>query len=413
MTELRKLEALLDSLGGEKRIRYALDHFKTALDSVGNPEKSVKSILIGGTNGKGTTTLLISHALRAQGFDVSTYLSPHLQSPTERILRNLRPIEEKELLELAQEFKPIAEKFELTYFEYLTLLFFVKAQRGQSDYSVVEVGLGGRLDSTNVFDPIASVLTNVSLDHQALLGNTKEEILREKLGILRPKGTLFTGITEPHLKEIIKLKCQELEASYRFSDELDGRTLSSHWDGQEALIEALPFSLTNPSPGTLANAKLAFLALSNVFPDIPAATLQRAFKNTKTPGRFETVSLKPRVILSGDHNPAGIDCLKESLSGPRKGKLFTVCAFSPDKPFTEMYGELKKISDHILLTQIPRLKDKTTDTYRSQGEFEEDAFTAVNKILNLTSSEDTVLITGSLYLVGELRKLWKDKVTFE
>lgn len=412
MNEQSQLDEVLESLGGEKRIRYTLDHFKLALNSIGNPEQTVKSILIGGTNGKGTTTLLISHALRDHGFKVSTYLSPHLQSPTERILFNLYPVSDKELLKLALEFKSTATQFELTYFEFMTLLFFVHAQRTQTDYSVVEVGVGGRLDSTNVFEPIASVLTNVSLDHQALLGNTKEAILKEKLGIVRQNGRVFSGVTELNLKDIIRSQCQSIKATFQFSDELDGKNLSSTWEGQETLIDGNPFFLTNPSPGTLANAKLAFLTLRNVFPFIPVTTLQTAFKNTKTPGRFETVHLNPRVVLSGDHNPAGIECLRHTLQSSRSGRLFTVCAFSPDKPFNEMYSELKSLSDEILLTQIPRLKDKTTESYRELGDFEDNAQIAVQKMLNQAKPEDTLLITGSLYLVGELRKLWKEKVTF-
>ncbi len=412
MTDLEKLEALLESLGGEKRIRYALDHFQTALKSVGNPEQTVKSILIGGTNGKGTTTLLISQTLKAQGFKVSTYLSPHLQSPTERILNNLNPIEEKELLALAEEFKSTADKFELTYFEYLTLLFFVQAQRNQSDFSIIEVGLGGRLDSTNVTDPIATVLTNVSFDHQSLLGNTLETILKEKLGILRNESLLFTGIREPQLKEIIETQCQELDAIFYYSQELTTEIHKITWEGQEISINGYPFFLRNPSPGTLANAALAFLTLRIIFPAIPISTLQTAFRKTKTPGRFETLSLNPRVVLSGDHNPAGITCLKSTLNKVSSGKLLILCGFSPDKPYQEMYLELKEISDDILLTQIPRLSDKTTEQYRAMGNFEENAEIAVQKMLAKTGPEDTLLITGSLYLVGELRRLWKNKVSF-
>lgn len=413
MNNLEKLESVLESLGGEKRIRYTLDHFKSALKSVGNPEQNVKSLLIGGTNGKGTTTLLISHALKASGLKVSTYLSPHLQSPAERILNQLEPIPEKALLELAIEFEQTAKQFELTYFEYLTLLFFVHAKRTQSDYSVVEVGLGGRLDSTNVFDPVASILTNVSLDHQAFLGDTKEAILNEKLGILRPSGLLFTGIVEPELKNKVETKCLELRANCYFSENLKSKCLKTCWDGQEAVIDGFSFFLTNPSPGTLVNAKLAFLSLRTLFPSMPISTLQTAFQDTKTPGRFETVSLNPRVVLSGDHNLAGIECLKETLKSSKSGRLLTICGFSPDKPFTEMYAELKAISDEIVLTQISRLKDKTTTSYRDLGYFEEDPTKAVQKLLALARPEDTVLVTGSLYLVGELRKLWKEKVSFQ
>lgn len=412
MTDRDTLEALLDSLGGEKRIRYALDHFKSALAAVGNPEKSVKSILIGGTNGKGTTTLLISQALKTHGLKVTTYLSPHLQSPAERILTNLEPVKDSEFLALATEFEPIAKQFSLTYFEYLTMLFFLHAQKVGSDFSIIEVGLGGRLDSTNVTDPIATVLTNVSFDHQAFLGNTLESILTEKLGILRQESLLFTGIESRDLRRIVEDRCNELDAIFYYSKELKTEVIQTSWDGQEITINGYPFFLSNPSPGTVANAALAFLTLRIAFPVIPISTLQEAFRKTKTPGRLEVVQHHPRVVLSGDHNPAGIECLKNTLSDVHQGRLLTLCAFSPDKPFQTMYQELKTISDKILLTQIPRLKDLTQPEYKGLGEFEPDAFKAVEKLLEQAKPKDTILITGSLYLVGELRKLWKEQVEF-
>lgn len=412
MDYLEKIEGLLNSLGGEKRIRYALDHFKSALTSVGNPEKSVKTILIGGTNGKGTTSLLISQALKSHGLKTTTYLSPHLQSPTERILENLKPISEETLLALANEFISTAKAFSLTYFEYLTLLFFVHSKRSQVDFAVVEVGLGGRLDSTNITDPIATVITNIDFDHQAFLGNTLESILTEKLGVLREESLLFTAIEKPELRKMIEEKCAELDAIFYYSKELKTEVVNSSWNGQEVLINGYPFFLSNPSPGTLANAALAFLTLRIVFPAIAISTLQEAFRKTKTPGRFEIIQHAPRVILSGDHNPAGIECLKGTLSSVQKGKLLTLCAFSPDKPFNKMYQELAAISDDILLTQIPRLQDQTSAEYKEMGKFEPDAIKATQTVLNQAQPEDTVLITGSLYLVGELRKLWKPQVDF-
>ncbi len=117
-------------------------------------------------------------------------------------------------------------------------------------------------------------------------------------------------------------------------------------------------------------------------------------------------------MLSGDHNPEGVECLKKGLSSVAEGNIFTVCAFSPDKPYQQMFQELKNISSDILLTQISRLKEKTTSDYQGMGTFEPEATAAVTKMLAKMGPKDTLLITGSLYLVGELRKLWKDKVTF-
>ena len=167
--------------GEKERINYALDRFQNALKAVGNPEKDVHTLVIAGTNGKGITTLLVSGALARAGFRVCTYLSPHLQSPSERFLWNLSSIEEDELASLGLEFADTARSHELSYFEFLTLLSFIWAKRRGADIHVLEVGLRGRLDATNVTDPLACAITNISLDHQAYLGTTKEQILAEKL----------------------------------------------------------------------------------------------------------------------------------------------------------------------------------------------------------------------------------------
>lgn len=406
------LQNILDSLGGERRIHYALDRFQAALVAVGSPEKSVYSVIISGTNGKGTTSLFVSSALLHSGFRVVTYLSPHLQSPTERFLFNLNPIEEPELTELASEFEPVAQKFELSYFEYLTLLNFIWAQRKKTDFLVLEVGLGGRLDATNVTNPLASAITNIAWDHQDYLGNSLESILNEKLGILRPESLLFTGVTDPNLLQVIEARCNELDAIYYYSKDLPRKTLSQSWVGQEVSICGFPFHLSNPSPGTLENAVLSLHLLRIVFPKIPVVLIQEAFRSVITPGRFEIVSEKPRVILSGDHNPAGIECLRETIGKLKPERLKILCAFSPDKPYRDMYESLKTISDSITLTQISRYRGKMPEDYAKLGPFAEHPAIASEHVLSEAEPEDTVLITGSLYLVGELRTQWHSRGDF-
>ncbi len=189
-----ELENLLGERGGERRINYALDRFRKALESVGNPERDVYTIVTSGTNGKGTTSLYLSAALRTAGFEVMTYLSPHLQHPTERFLLNMVPIAEDELTELALEYRKTGNAYELSYFEYLTLLVFVWARKRRPQFLILEAGLGGRLDATNVTDPIACLLTNVGFDHMEYLGDTLEQILEEKLGTLRHESLFFTGV---------------------------------------------------------------------------------------------------------------------------------------------------------------------------------------------------------------------------
>lgn len=409
---MNSLESLLMSLGGERRINYDLTRFKEALHETQNPERSVYSLIVAGTNGKGSTTLFLSSALIAAGFRVGTYLSPHLQSPTERFLENLTPIPENELWDLAKEFLPVARKFSLTYFEYLTFLFFHWAKRKQFQFMVLEVGLGGRLDATNVTQPIATVLTNIAKDHEQYLGTTLPEILEEKLGVLRPEGLLFTGIKDPVLIKRVEEKCNELDAIYYYSKELRTERHHADWQGQVFSVNDHRFEVSNPTPATIENAALAFLVCRIAFPKIPIEKIQMAFKCVRTPGRMEVVSTHPRVILSGDHNPHGIECLKSALRQLPVDRLTTLCAFSLDKPYREMYQSLKEISDEILLTTHSRQSGELPEDYQQLGPFEANPQKAVEKLLKQTHSNDTLLITGSLYLVGELRKLWHSKVEF-
>lgn len=404
-------EAILGRIGSEKRVKLGLERFQAALNSSGNPEKAVQTLIISGTNGKGTTSLFVSSALLHAGFRVGTYLSPHLQHPQERFLQDLVPASVRDLEGLANELLPTAEKFELTYFEFLTFLCFHWSKRAGLDFLVLEVGLGGRLDATNVTEPIACALTNVGFDHEKYLGNTLEEILEEKLGVLRPEGLLFTGIREPALLQKVEKRCAELDAIYYYSKEIRCERGPVDWGGQSFSLNGYPFQVTNPSPGTLENAALAFLMMRIAFPRIPISILQTAFRSVRTPGRMEVVSDRPRIVLSGDHNPDGIECLKRTLADLKTGRLHTLCAFSADKPFDQMYGELSKLSEQIFLTRIPNAEE-LPESYLKLGEVLSDPEKAVETALQNLGTGDTLLITGSLYLVGALRKLWRANVEF-
>jgi dihydrofolate synthase / folylpolyglutamate synthase len=396
---VKTLEEILEAVGHSSRIVYSLDRFQAALASLGNPEKNAQTLVIAGTNGKGTTSLFLSSALREAGHKVSTFLSPHLQSPTERFLMNLSPIKEEALRGLAEEHLEVGRRFELTYFEFLTLLFFVWNKREKTDFAVIECGMGGRLDSTNVTDPLACIVTNIGYDHQQYLGNTLEAILDEKMGIFRPESLVFTGIREQGLLDRVEKRCLELDAVYYFAKELRTEVVSAKPEGQEIRINGYTFLLKNPSVGTVQNAELAFLTMRIVFPRLPIELLSRAFEKVVTPGRMEIVQENPRVILSGDHNMEGIQCLKETLARIGVEMPHIVCAFSPDKPWREMYRELSRLSSKITLTAVPRFE--YPPEYSSMGYFVADPRQAVEEAMKQSKE---IVVTGSLYLVGEVRE---------
>jgi dihydrofolate synthase / folylpolyglutamate synthase len=407
-----ELQILLDGLGGEKRIHYTLDRVKSALKKAGNPERSVYSLIIAGTNGKGTTTLLVSSVLIEAGYRVGTFLSPHLQHPRERLLHNLEPVSEAEITQLAREHESLAKEFQLTYFEYLTVLFFIWSAKRGFDFNVLEVGLGGRLDATNVVDALACAVTSIALDHQQYLGDKLEGILDEKLGVMRPEGLVFAGLEDEGLRRHLERRCAEVDAVHYHAHEVRREVIERSWEGSKVLFNGYPFQINNPGEAAVKNAALAFLMLRIVFPRLSIETLQRGFAKVKNPGRLEVVAQSPRVVLSGDHNPAGLESTLASLTASQTGRLFTVCAFSPDKPYREMFERLRSVSADIRLTKLQKPRAPMPEEYEHIGPYVADAHQAIDEMIEKAGPNDTVLVTGSLYLVGDVRPRWRSDVRF-
>lgn len=398
-------ESFLERLGGEKRIHYSLENLLGALKESGNPEKTVKSLVIAGTNGKGSTTLLISEALKLQGFRVATYLSPHLQHLRERFQDGLIPWSIERLEQRIEALAPLAEKWKLSYFEFLTLIFFEDSAQTKPDFNILEVGMGGRLDATNVTNPLGIVLTNISWDHSEYLGNSLEKILREKMGVLRSGVPVISGLAEPDLRNSLVKECERLACPLFFSDSISRKVVQKSWNGQEVLIDGQSFFLRNPSIGALENAATAYLFLRKVFPEIEISTLQSAFRSMVNPGRFEIVQENPRIVLSGDHNVAGMRTLTETLRELKAKNLFVLCGFSPDKEASQMIEALRPFSKELLLTRVPRARGIYDETYQKLANYEDDPLEAFEQLKKKLSSSDTLLVTGSLYLVGAIREL--------
>lgn len=399
---------------GQTRLPYTLDRLKEALAYLGNPEKSAKSLIIGGTNGKGSTTLFISAGLKSAGFKVHTFLSPHLSSVTERFLENLEPVDAGSLASSLESYWPVAQKFSLSYFEFLTLVSFMRAKEAQVDFLVLEVGLGGRLDATNLCDPIASVISNIGLDHQEILGTDLPSILKEKLGIVRSEGLLFTGVSDPQLINQIEAHCLEIDAIAYYSRELRAEVIEKTLTYQKARINGYPFELSNPSQTTLENAKTALLALRILFPKYPVETFANGFKKVLLPARFEVLQEAPLTLISGDHNPQAMESLLKTLKLlPKSSRLFVLAAFSADKDFSSMIPALKKKAHQFLLTYIPGSFGKMPEKYLEYGPIHRPYSEILEEITSQMQKEDVLLITGSLYLAGEVRSFWSPRVQFQ
>ncbi len=383
MNSPRTIETILEPFGLEKSIRYDLSRIQTVLKLTGSPEAKLKTIVVAGTNGKGTTALFLSGGLSSLGFKVATFLSPHLQSVTERFLSNLIPVPKAELDRLADKYAEIGLENKLSYFEFLTLLFFHWQATQQADYVVLEVGLGGRLDATNVTNPIACVLTQIDWDHQEYLGDTLEKILMEKMGISRPGVPLFTSESRLEL-----LKKMALSHSPLFTC-ITGRT------------------------GKEKNLHLSLQTLTHLFPEAPLEKLRAGCELAINPGRFETVQNRPRVILSGDHNPAGIeDLILMARSEELTGQTTVLCAFSLDKPYPQMWRRLQEHFPKMFISRMRRHPETLPHDYRALGEWVEKPKQWIQNFLEKANPDETLVITGSLYFVGEVRSLWSNSATF-
>lgn len=407
------LVEILERLGGERRIHYALENIKSALAEVGSPHENVQTIVIAGTNGKGTTTLLVSNALRCAGYNVATFLSPHLQSVNERFLLNMQPAEMADLNALAEKYASVADSYDLSYFELLTFLFFVWAKEHKAETLVLEVGLGGRLDATNVTKPLACAVTSIDFDHMSYLGNSLEEILMEKLGVVPKEGTLVSGVTQNDLREKTALWAGKESVSLFEAQSVKSEKIRVDWSSQVFSLNGIAFSLNNPNPKMVDNAKTAFLLLQKAFPKIPLAVIQEAFATCRFPGRFETVAENPKIILSGDHNPAGLDSLFATLELLPEVPLHILCGFSPDKPYAEMYARLKKCAKRIALVPLTNARGKYRDDYRKLGTpFFETAEEGLRWVLSDCPKEEICLVTGSLYLVGQVGPGFRRALSF-
>lgn len=409
----KTLSEILVALGSERRIHYALDRIEAALFSLDSPHKNVQTIVIAGTNGKGTVTLLTSQALKRAGKNVATFISPHLQNLNERFLYNMDPAPLDELDAIASRHFATAQKYALSHFEFLTLLFFVWAREKKVDVLVLEVGLGGRLDATNVTHPLACSVTSIDFDHMAYLGDTLEAILMEKLGVVPRGGTLVSGVTQEPLQNQIRAWAREREVNLIEAESLSHESGVADWEKQTFSLQGNPFSLASPNPKMIHNARTAFLLLRNAFPEIPVSMIQEAFQTSLFPGRFETVAQHPRVILSGDHNPAGLDSLFETLERLPPTALHILCGFSPDKPYREMFERLKHKAKRIALCPLANARNGYAEDYRDlTPHFFSTSSEALQWILSDCPSDEVCLVTGSLYLVGEIGAHFRPSVKF-
>lgn len=398
-------------------IRFGLDAIRSLLERMGNPQGCFPSVLIAGTNGKGSVAAMTAGILTAAGYKTGLYTSPDLIDFRERIRIDGRMIGREETALCADALRARLRE-EVSYFEFLTAMAFLHFQRRKVQIAVLEVGMGGRLDATNVVDPLVSVITNISLEHRQYLGNTLRKITYEKAGIIRNGGICLTAARQKPVVETLEAVCGERGARlFRVGKEI--RT-SVHRDGTFSYrgVDRRYERLVCPLAGRhqLSNAALALGVVDCVGRagfHADGAAIARGLKQTRWEGRLEILQRSPMLLVDGAHNPSGVATLCRALRNdfPHR-RMILVFGVLSDKDYRTMARMLFPLADHVILTRPdseralpPDALQRMAESVRAVIEVVENPAAALRDALALAGKEDLVCAAGSLYLVGEIKRI--------
>lgn len=429
-----QLNAMVPELytgSGQPRRKFSLDEIRILLDALGNPQRRFPSVLIAGTNGKGSTAATLASILTASGLRTGLYTSPHLARVNERIRLDRIEIADSAFAALYFRVHDAAQQLVLdgqlpqlpSFFEILTAQAFLYFAEAEIKIAVLEVGMGGRLDATNIVDPLLSVITDISLDHTEWLGSTIDAIAREKAGILRRGGTMITLPQHPQANQALGEAATALDvrgvSAVPFMPPLGARTVSAY------SVEALGAVIEVDSPLSgahqhrnlaLAIATAVELATHHGFPITPAA-ITDGIRQTRWPARLERIqSNGVEWILDVAHNPAGAWALRAAISA-RTDQQPRTLVFSclRDKPVTEMAQILFPLFDRVILAPIHTARAAALDDLLAAAQATgtpavaaasvAEALELAARVASARSDAGVIVVSGSVYLVGEARTL--------
>jgi dihydrofolate synthase/folylpolyglutamate synthase len=402
-------------------MKLGTERTRAILDRMGKPDRDIVGALIAGTNGKGSTGASLASILEAAGHNVGFMPKPHLVSYTERIQVNGTPISERDFVQTLEDLKPtleaIAEEMgQATEFEMLTAMA-IAYLAPRVDRLVCEVGLGGRLDATNALDLGVAVITNVDLDHQKYLGNTIEQIANEKAAIIKHGNRVITGC-EGQALAIVERYARNAEATlWRLGNEIRVESTPMGWDGHLVSVAGPGFEhseLRMPLVGDYqpANAALA-VATAHVLDDVTDDAVHKGLAGTSWPGRLQTISTRPRVVVDGGHNPAAMT--KSGVSLRRligSERLVTVFAMLSERDPAQLLAALRTLAPaKAVFTEPSSAAGHAISAPALAAMFGGDAEAvlppeaALDRAKELAGPDGNVLVCGSLYLVGEILAL--------
>lgn len=430
----------LISLGNEVRVsstdslaaaKLGLENITALLQDLGNPQSTYPSVLIAGTNGKGSVAAMLASVLRAAGLRTGLYTSPHLVEINERIQLNGQPIPPLEFAEVFNALRARIERllasgklqFHPTYFECLTAMAMQYFKEQRCEFTVLEVGMGGRLDATNTATPRLAVITQIDFDHERFLGNTIEAIAGEKAGIIKQGAKVVCNASQPAAASVIQEKTRTMsgELVEVWKDYLAENAVSRDglYSFQARHADGLLLAVELPLRGRhqVANALTAIAAsrwLAKLGYAVGDAAIQAGIASARWPGRLELIREHPFVFLDGAHNPAGARALarfwEEDFPSRR---IILVYGAMRDKAVGEIAEILFPKAETVILTQPGQPRAASPETIREMSGhlnqhllIEESPVAALARAIAMASPDDAIFVTGSLYLVGDIKKCW-------
>lgn len=407
-------------------IKLGLDNINFLLDQLDRPERKFPSIHVAGTNGKGSVCAYLTHILMEAGYRVGRLISPHIVDYRERISINNEPIPEDEVVRWVQKISPCVDAERITYFETTTAIAFGYFAEQDVDIAVIEVGLGGRLDATNVITPLVSVITDIDLEHTNVLGATLPEIAREKAGIIKPGVPVVVTSLHSEVKQVFRTICEERNAPLHHLEDhcrIENVALNRFGTLFDVYLDRVGyFDVTAALIGNFQprNAMAAVLATQLLPPDrfkITEEHFRHGLQTTQWPGRFQIVRTQPTIIVDGGHNPAGAGAFVSTFKavfGDRKARfMFAVLGKKDYQPMIRILNTIaselilpqlqthRALSPTELLAQLPPTVNVPTRHFPS-------VTNALDSLLQEVAADEIVVIVGSLYLAGEALAYFQD-----
>ena len=386
---------------GKTAFKKDLDNTLALSAALNNPHRRFKSIHVAGTNGKGSSSHMIASILQEAGYKVGLYTSPHLKSFTERIRINGEEISKKAVTSFVESNQGLIEEIRPSFFEMTVIMAFDYFAKERVDVAVIEVGLGGRLDSTNIIEPEACLITNIGFDHMDMLGNTLTAIASEKAGIIKPNTPVVISERQPETETVFKNKAEQQEARIIFADAYYDEHYDTSLKGKHQQKNKL---------GVVALIKVLIEKDWKISTDHIRVGLLKVAENTNLKGRWQILNNNPLTICDTGHNKEAFEYIVDSISNIEFRKLYMVLGFVREKNVAQLLSLLPKANYIFTRPDVPRgmslqeLKG-ITSKLGIEGDFIEGVNHAVTIAQSRANHEDMIFIGGSTFVVAEIEEL--------